>query len=249
VAVWTKHRPDAPLGVFVSEAAGLDWIRVAGGPPVPQVHEVTATTLVIDRVMTAEPSPTVAEDFGRRLATLHAQGAHTYGAAITGFIGPTADLLTMDNAPSDTWATHYRDRRLAPMLRQAVDRGTVDAAGAAAVEAVMAELEQLAPEEGPARLHGDLWHGNCLWSTDAVWLIDPAAHGGHRESDLAMLALFGLPHLERVLAAYDEATPLADGWQERQAVHQLWPLLVHAVLFGGDYGLRVADTARRAGGR
>ena len=72
------------------------------------------------------------------------------------------------------------------------------------------------PEEPPARLHGDLWNGNVLWGLDGrVWLIDPAAYGGHREADLAMLALFGLPHLPRVLEAYAEAAPLADGWEER----------------------------------
>ena len=66
-------------------------------------------------------------------------------------------------------------------------------------------------------------------------LIDPAAHGGNREADLAMLALFGCPHLDRLLAAYDEAAPLADGWRDRLPLHQVHPLLLHAVLFGGSY--------------
>jgi len=80
----------------------------------------------------------------------------------------------------------------------------------------------------------------------AIWdrVIDPAAYGGHREVDLAMLSLFGLPHLHRVLEAYDEEHPLADGWRDRLGVHQLFPLLVHACLFGGGYGARAADTAR-----
>ena len=83
----------------------------------------------------------------------------------------------------------------------------------AAVEAVVPRLADLVPEEPPARLHGDLWNGNVLWGLDGqAWVIDPAAHGGHRETDLAMLALFGLPHLPRVLDAYVEAAPLADGW-------------------------------------
>ena len=76
-----------------------------------------------------------------------------------------------------------------------------------------------------------------LWGHDGVVrMIDPAAHAGHRETDLAMLALFGLPHLQRVLDAYDDATPLADGWEERLGLHQLFPLLVHAAMFGGGYG-------------
>lgn len=244
MAVWTKRRLDAPLGMFVAEAAGLDWIRVPGGPPVPAVLDVTPTTLLIERIEAAEPTAALADEFGRRLAVLHATGADAYGAARTGFIGPTDDLLPMDNAASPTWAEHYRERRVAPMLREARDRDAIGDTDAADVERALTLLEQLVPEEGPARLHGDLWSGNCIWAQDAVWLIDPAAHGGHRETDLAMLALFGLPFLERVLAAYDEATPLGEGWRDRVSVHQLWPLLVHAALFGGDYGARAGEAAR-----
>ncbi|MGZ6825963.1 MAG: fructosamine kinase family protein [Mycobacteriales bacterium] len=241
---WTKRRADAPLGVFVAEAAGLDWIRVEGGPPVPQVLEVTATSLRMERVEVTAPTAAVADDFGHRLAVLHAAGAGDFGAPWTGFIGPVDDLLPMDNAPSPTWADHFRDRRVLPALKLAVSRQAVTGADAAAVTAVLDRLEDLVPVEPCARLHGDLWSGNVLWADKAAWLVDPAAHGGHRETDLAMLSLFGLPFLDRVLAAYDETAPLADGWRERAAVHQLWPLLVHAVLFGGDYGARAGAAAR-----
>jgi fructosamine-3-kinase len=104
--------------------------------------------------------------------------------------------------------------------------------------------------EPPARLHGDLWNGNVLWGTDGqVRLIDPAAHGGHRETDLAMLHLFGCPHLDRVLEGYQQAAPLADGWAGRIALHQLFPLLVHTVLFGGGYAGQAVAAARRAAAR
>jgi fructosamine-3-kinase len=90
-----------------------------------------------------------------------------------------------------------------------------------------------------------LWSGNVLWGADGrAWLIDPAAHGGHRETDLAMLRLFGCPHLERVLAAYQETVPLAGGWMERVGLHQLFPLLVHTVLFGRGYAEQAVAAAR-----
>lgn len=242
--VWAKRRLDAPLGVFVAEAAGLDWIRVDGGPRVPLVKDVTAIALLMEKVTVAEPTAALADDFGVRLSVLHAAGSDAFGAPWTGFIGPTDDLLPMDNAASPSWAEHFRARRVEPALREARARDRITADDAAAVERVLERLPALVPDEPPARLHGDLWTGNVLWSNDAVWLVDPAAHGGHRETDLAMLALFGLPFLDRVLAAYDESTPLADGWRDRVAVHQLWPLLVHAVLFDGDYGARAGATAR-----
>ncbi|MEZ0449985.1 fructosamine kinase family protein, partial [Cellulomonas sp. ICMP 17802] len=90
-------------------------------------------------------------------------------------------------------------------------------------------------DEPPARLHGDLWSGNVVWTSDGVTLIDPAAHGGHRETDLAMLALFGLPFLPEVLAGYRSVRPLRAGWERRVGLHQLYPVGVHALLFGGGY--------------
>jgi fructosamine-3-kinase len=77
------------------------------------------------------------------------------------------------------------------------------------------------------------------------WLIDPAAYGGHREIDLAMLALFGAPS-PRTLAAYEEVHPLAAGHRERMPLWQLFPLLVHAVLFGGSYGAAAVRAAQAA---
>jgi fructosamine-3-kinase len=111
----------------------------------------------------------------------------------------------------------------------------------------MARIGDLAgPAEPPSRIHGDCWSGNVLWSGGRGWLIDPAAHGGHRETDLAMLALFGAPFLDRILAAYQEVAPLAAGWRARVPLHQLHPLLVHACLFGAGYAGPVAEAARAA---
>jgi fructosamine-3-kinase len=101
------------------------------------------------------------------------------------------------------------------------------------------------PPAEPARLHGDLWAGNVVWTPEGAVLIDPAAHGGHREADLAMLALFGCPDLGRVLAGYDEVAPLVEGWRDRVALHQVHPLLLHAVLFGGAYAGQAVRAAAR----
>jgi fructosamine-3-kinase len=115
------------------------------------------------------------------------------------------------------------------------------------VETVMSSIGELAgPPEPPSRIHGDLWSGNVLWSGARGCLIDPAAHGGHRETDLAMLALFGAPHLPEILQAYVATTPLADGWRSRVPLHQLHPLLVHVCLFGAVYVPQLVDAARMA---
>jgi fructosamine-3-kinase len=157
--------------------------------------------------------------------------------------------LRLSNAPADDWPTFYAERRLRPLAMLAAGNGALSAAAAKAVERLCARIGELVgPPEPPARLHGDLWHGNVLADTDGrPWLIDPSAYGGHREVDLAMLALFGPPPL-RVFSAYQELTPLAEGWEQRVALYQLLPLLVHALLFGGSYSQAAERAALQLGG-
>ncbi|GGD08920.1 fructosamine kinase family protein [Nocardioides daphniae] len=242
-----KTLPRPPEGFFEAEARGLSWLReVADGVPVAEVLAVDTDCLIVRWIEPGRATQEAAADFGARLARTHAAGATAYGAVgaenVDGFIG----RLPMPNRTAPTWAEFYATRRVLPYLKLARDRGAILEHDAAAIEALVGRLPDLVPEEGPARLHGDLWNGNCLWGLDGqVHLIDPAAHGGHRETDLAMLALFGLPHLARAVAAYAETSPLADGWEERQPIHQLFPLLVHACMFGGSYGARAGAIASR----
>ncbi|MCX4565208.1 fructosamine kinase family protein [Streptomyces viridodiastaticus] len=232
-----------------AEAAGLRWLAEAGAIPVPRVHGREEAWLVLDRVREGRPGREAALRFGRELAGLHTAGAPAFGAPPPGgpveaFIG----LAPMRNVTGDDWPAWYAEHRVLPYLRRAVDAGTMDAGEAAVVERVCARLPGLAgPAEPPARLHGDLWNGNVLWGADGrVRLIDPAAHGGHRETDLAMLALFGCPLLDAVLEGYQDVAPLAAGWRARVGVHQLFPLLVHAVLFGRGYAGQALAAARSA---
>jgi fructosamine-3-kinase len=237
-----KTRPHAPADFFPTEARGLRWLGEASGVDVPRVLAAEPDCLILSWVETGRPAGEAAEQLGRRLAMTHQAGAKQFGATEDGYIG----TLPMPNQPAATWREFFATRRILPYLKLALDRSAISASDASAVEAVVRRITDLAgPEEPPARLHGDLWSGNVLWGQDGrTWLVDPAAYGGHRETDLAMLALFGLPQLERVLAAYTEATPLADGWDKRVPLHQLFPLLVHACLFGGGYGARAGEAAR-----
>ena len=144
----------------------------------------------------------------------------------------------------------YAQIRLLPYARAAKQAGTLEDAGLRLVEAVCERLKagEYDDTATPARLHGDLWAGNVLYarhssgSIEAV-LIDPAAHGGHRLTDLAMLALFGTEHLERVLATYADTAALPTRWRELIGLHQLHPLLVHAVTHGPSYGRQVRKIA------
>jgi fructosamine-3-kinase len=247
---------DEMAAAFTAEASSLRWLAAADAVPVPEVLAVTEAALVISMIPPGHATPSAAFRFGTELARMHAAGSENFGARWRGFIAS----LPLDNtsappgqpagaAPGWTqvpeWPQWYADRRLLPYLRQALDSGALRPEDGRLVEAVMDRIDSLAgPAEPPSRIHGDCWAGNVLWSGDRAWLIDPAAHGGHRETDLAMLALFGAPHLDRILAGYNDTAPLAAGWRSRVPLHQLHPLLVHACLFGASYAEEVRSAAR-----
>jgi fructosamine-3-kinase len=210
---------------------------------------VEAGGITVARVEPARATVSAARRFGAQLAVTHDAGASAFGVGPDGwsgdgFIGDAPLPLR----PERSWGAFYAGQRVLPYARAAARSGALSPSGLAAIDALCqrladGEFDDAAP---PARIHGDLWSGNVLFSGDSVTLIDPAAHGGHRITDLAMLSLFGLPFLDEVLDAYQGAsTRLPTGWRELIGLHQLHPLLVHAVLFGGGYGDRAVAMARR----
>jgi fructosamine-3-kinase len=249
---FVKTRPDAGEGEYALEAAGLQWLAEPSALRTPHVIEVAEDYLALEWVQPGRLSPEGAEELGRGLAMIHATGSPSFGDPGFGErLGVQARIgsLRLPNEPSDDWPSFYAERRMLPLARIARELDALSGAGVAAVERVCGRLGELVgPAEPPARLHGDLWSGNVhADSLGRPWLIDPSAYGGHREVDLAMLRLFGAPS-ERVFAAYEEVTPLAEGWRERVSLWQLLPLLVHAVLFGGSYRAAAERVAKNYAG-
>ncbi|MFC0682167.1 fructosamine kinase family protein [Lysobacter korlensis] len=242
-----KARADAPPGFFEAEAAGLRWLADAGGARVARVIDVAPGSIVLERIEPARPAPEAARRFGRDLARTHAAGAAAFGAPPDGFTGQLfIGRRPMPTASERSWGAFYARDRVLPFLPIARRAGFLTAAQEAEVRQAcdLIAAGGFDDDEPPARIHGDLWNGNVLWSPDGVALIDPAAHGAHRETDLAMLALFGCPHLQLVFDAYDRTAPLRDGWRERIPLHQLHPLAVHAAGHGASYGDALFRAAR-----
>lgn len=223
----------AKVGAGVlDEADGLRRLgAVPGGPPVPEVvlsEPGLLVTTAVDRVSRTSGHE---EMLGRALAALHRAPLRGWGGG-SSWIG----TCPVDPSPSPDGATFYGARLRALSVRCGLED---------TVTAVASRLVELLPPGGPALVHGDLWWGNVLFGSDGrSWLIDPSVHGGHPEEDLAMLALFG-PVPERLVRAYDEVHPLSSGWRDRVALFQLYPLLVHAVLFGAGYRAQAEAVARR----
>jgi fructosamine-3-kinase len=234
-ALFAKTHAAPPPGFFSTEAASLTWLRAADAIAVPAVVAVSDEApahLVLEWIDEGRPHDGTETELGRALAALHAAGAPAYGREDR----RTTGSLALPNTPATTWAEFYARDRLLPLARIARERGRLPETTIDRLETLAGRLERFGPpEEGPSRLHGDLWAGNRLVDgRGRSWLIDPAAHGGHREFDLAMMRLFG-GFGPACFGAYQESRPQADGWADRVSLHQIAPLVVHAVKFGGSY--------------
>ncbi len=235
--IFVKTHAHPPAGMYEAEAAGLAWI--APGPlRVPRVLAVTEGALALEWMAIGSKGADFDEALGRGLAQLHAIGAPMFGHDRPSFLA----TLPQDNTGAKNVAAQWIDHRVGPLCQQAWRQGVIPD--------IRDRLEKLrerdvwGPREPPARLHGDLWWGNVVAVDGVPCLIDPAVYGGHREVDLAMLALFGGVS-NKLLAAYEEIAPLAPDWRSRVALWQLYPLAAHAVLFGGSYGAQVMRIVER----
>lgn len=250
----TKRRSDAPEGMFALEVAGLRWLADAGPDAVPVVAVVEHDQhhLILTKISRAQPDQKAAEEFGRRLVLTHDSGAPAWGSPPAGHDGPDAWIGALDqrNVIEETWGLMYAEHRVRHPARIAHERGVLDSDDLAEVERFADRLAEGAFDDdtSPARIHGDLWSGNVIPARNGFTLIDPAAHGGHRITDLAMLELFGHPYLETTFAAYEEASAqLPDQWRDLIPLHQVHPLLVHTALFGGSYAHQAMTAIRRHG--
>lgn len=247
---YRKSRRFAPHGFFECEGRGLKWLaqaQASGGVRVVDVYGWCKDWLDIERVERTYATSEAARSFGAGLARMHDYGADCYGQAPDGYagtcyFGPLDDPVVMDSGQWENPAQYYGEGRLIPMVQLGIDRRILTHDDLELTRHVIRHFDQLmgpALDDTASRIHGDLWSGNVMWTadrghTEAV-LIDPAAHGGHREEDLAMLHLFGMSYLTEIMAGYQSVHPLAPGFKDRITLWRLYPIAGHCVFFAGGY--------------
>lgn len=239
-------------GLFSREAEALRALQRPGTLRIPDVLGVADSSdtapgswLLLEWLESGTARSQTWHELGRGLAGLHAVTSDRYGWEGANFLGP----LVQENEWAAYWPAFWRQHRLEPQLRRAVDAGGLTRDDVADFERLYVRLDDLleaAAEDGPSLLHGDLWSGNVLTlQTGEPALVDPATYYGHREVDIAMTELFG-GFGDRFLSAYREVLPLRPAYAQRRAVYQLYYLLVHVVLFGASYLPRTRAALKQA---
>jgi len=229
--LFLKLNRSTPPDMFQREAEGLEALAVDGGPRVPQPYLVGEEFLLLEYLAPDPPATDYWETFGRRLARLHATTQPRFGFAHNNYLGRTPQ----PNPWNEDGLALFAEQRLLFQGKLAREQGRLSQARLHQIEKLAARLSELVPEQPASLLHGDLWSGNVIPGPDGeACLIDPAAHYGWAEADLAMTALFGgFP--ESFYAAYAAARPLAPGYRSRFDIYNLYHLLNHLNLFGGSY--------------
>lgn len=242
--VFLKTHKKPPPNFFSTEATGLTWLHNTRTVPIPEVLWVSDTPpgLALQWIQEGPRVASGEQQLGVQLAELHQTPFECFGRPDQ----RTTGSLALPNTPSSDWVTFYRDQRLIPLIQLSEDRNALPKNTQRLLATLCDSLDQFAPPAAkPSLVHGDLWAGNRIVDGDGLsWLIDPAAHGNHREFDLAMMRLFG-GYGEDCYAAYQEHTPLDAGWQDRVPLFQLAPLIVHAIKFGGHYASATHDAVSR----
>jgi fructosamine-3-kinase len=222
-------------GMFQKEANGLDLLRTHCTLIVPKVFKTGESGqhqyLLLGWLEKSAPLKNIWEDFGSGLATMHRQPQSYFGLGEDNYIGS----LEQDNTAHDEWHSFYAECRITPLVKTLFDAGCFSLKDIDNANSLCKNFKNIFPAETPSLLHGDLWGGNFLIAPPGkAALFDPAVYFGHREMDIGMTKLFG-GFDQRFYDAYNEVYPLENNWHQRLPYSQLYPLLVHAVLFGGHY--------------
>jgi fructosamine-3-kinase len=221
--------------MFETEAKGLDLLRQTDALFIPKVigygQQADKSYLILEYIDSGTPGKDYWDKLGQSLAELHSHTQPKFGLNFANYIGS----LPQTNTPTVNGPEFFFEQRLLPQAGMALYKGLLSKEVYDALFRLRDRLPDLLPNERPALLHGDLWSGNVMVTEEGQpALIDPAVYYGFREADLAFTKLFG-GFDQRFYDAYDEAFPLTDGFEERIAIYNLYPLLVHVNLFGSGY--------------
>lgn len=243
ISFFLKTNQNTPADMFAREAEGLVALRLADGPTIPQPHLHGTDFILLEDLAPAPRRPDFWPTFGHQLAALHEHTDAQFGFEHDNYIGSTPQL----NPWMKDGYTFFAEQRLLYQANLAQQRGLLGQSDTRAVENLVTQLTELIPIQPASLLHGDLWGGNAITNSQGEpAIIDPAAHYGWAEAELAMTTLFGA-FPKAFYQAYEEVRPLEPGYYARFPIYNLYHLLNHLNIFGRGYLGQVQAILRRFG--
>ena len=218
--------------LFAKEASGLGLLKKAD-IPIPEVYYFDEKYLLLEYL---EPGKRDEVEAGCLLAKLHLNIVKKYGLETDNYIGS----LPQENKISSDWASFFWSQRIHPLL----NRLSIAYENHHHWKLLSEKLPQLLYPGQPRLLHGDLWSGNLYYSNKGPIFIDPAVYYGSPAVELSFTRLFG-GFGEKFYDAYREIIPFPDDFPEMTDLYNIYPLLVHAVIFGGGYYSQAERNAKR----
>ena len=225
-------------GMFENEKKGLLKLN-ASGVQTPQVIFERSKDNLAFLALEYIPNGNFGnwELFGEKLAVLHMNKNEFFGLDYDNYIGS----LRQVNKKENNWKGFYSNQRLLHLTKFAFDKELLSKTDSKKMEELCNKLDTYLPFAKPSLIHGDLWSGNLIFDGQGKPVfIDPAIYYGHPEMDWAMLSLFG-SYPEAAMKSYRNIIPLENSYFEREKIYQLYPLLVHLVLFGRSYYRSISE--------
>ncbi|HET8865858.1 MAG TPA: fructosamine kinase family protein [Gracilimonas sp.] len=227
-----KTNEEAPPSMFQAESKGLKLLNSAGTElTIPNVLLLGDNFLLLEWIKEGCGKPGSAYNFGVELAKLHKTIDSQFGLDQDNYIG----RLPQSNTQHNNWPDFFAIERIEPQIKMGIESDKLNRSVLKEAVSLYKKLGSIFPKEQPALLHGDLWSGNYKFTQkDSAGIYDPAVYYGHREMDISMTRLFGGFSAD-FYSGYNDEYPLEPGYEDRIKLCNLYPVLVHANLFGGSY--------------
>jgi protein-ribulosamine 3-kinase len=231
--------------MFEKEALGLNLLSQTNTVRIPNVIGTASVENTSFIILEFIKSSTKADDFwnnfAEKLALLHKNCSLSFGLDHDNYIGS----LPQRNKETSKWNEFFILQRLQPLTEIAFNMHLFDKKSLKQFDSLFSKIDNLIPDDLPALLHGDLWSGNFITDESGQpCIIDPAVYYGHREAEIAFTTMFG-GFSNQFYQYYNEYFPLEKGWQNRIDLFNLYPALVHLILFGTSYFMIINATLNK----